>query len=154
MKIFLINNREVSVSINQNDFSEAAKKLLLQQINNWQFAANGFESLKSIQTKDFKFDEYKIKVQFNPGRIKSSSAKVDEKSIKERECFLCLENLPSEQKGILINEEYLILVNPFPIFPEHFTIPHIRHIPQSIKNAFVRFIRNKQRTFKILLRFL
>ncbi len=37
----------------------------------------------------------------------------------------------------MINEEYLILVNPFPIFPEHFTIPRISHISQSIKNAFV-----------------
>ncbi len=94
----LINDREVSVSINQNDFSEAARKLLLQQINNWQFAANGFESLKSVQTKDFKFDDFKITVQFNPGRIKSSSAKVDDKSIKERECFLCLDNLPVRTK--------------------------------------------------------
>ncbi len=132
----LINNPEINDSINQNDYSAAAKKLLIQQKSDWQFASNGFESLKSIQTKEFNFDGYKIKVQFNPGRFKSSTAKVDEKSIKERECFLCLENLPSEQKGILINEEYIILVNPFPIFPEHFTIPHIRHIPQSIKNSF------------------
>ena len=131
----LIDNPEINDLINQNDYSEAAKKLLLKQKLDWRFATDGFESLKSVQTKEFNFDEYKIKVQFNPGRIKSSSAKVDEISIKERECFLCIENLPAEQKGILINEEYIILVNPFPIFPEHFTIPHIRHIPQSIENS-------------------
>ena len=133
----LTDNSEINKYLNLNDYSEAAKKLLLQQKKDWQFASNGFESLKSVQTREFGFDGYKIKVQFNPGRIKSSSAKVDEKSIKERKCFLCLENLPSEQKGILLNEEYIILVNPFPIFPEHFTIPHVRHVPQSIKNSFI-----------------
>ena len=133
----LINQPEINDFVNKNDYSEAAKKLLNKQKDDWQFAANGFESLKSVQTKEFNFDGYKFKVQFNPGRIKSSSAKVDDKSIKERKCFLCLENLPSEQKGILINEEYIILVNPFPIFPEHFTIPQVRHTPQSIKNSFI-----------------
>ena len=132
----LIDNSEINDSINQNDYSEAVRKLLIQQKIDWQFAANGFESLKSVQTKEFNFDGYKIKVQFNPGRIKSSSAKVDEKSIKERECFLCWENLPPGQKGILINEEYVILVNPFPIFPEHFTIPNFKHTQQSIINSF------------------
>ena len=92
--------------------------------------------LNSVQTKNFTYDGFEFKIQFNPGRIISSSAKVDAKSIQERKCFLCRENLPSQQKGILINDEYLILVNPFPIFPEHFTIPNIRHIPQRIKDSF------------------
>ena len=77
-----------------------------------------------------------MKVQFNPGRYISTSAKVDEKSINDRKCFLCPANLPEEQKGILYEEEYLILGNPFPIFPEHFTIPNINHVPQQIKNNF------------------
>ncbi len=132
----LINNPEINASLKENDFSEASRKLLYIQQSNWNLAYKGYESLKSVQTKDFKFDGYKINVQFNPGRIISSSAKVDEKSIKERDCFLCIDNLPAEQKGILFKEDYLILLNPFPIFPEHFTIPHIRHIPQSIINAF------------------
>ncbi len=132
----LIDNSEISAYLNENDFSDAAKTLLNLQLKNWNLAANGFDSLKSVQTKVFDFDEYKIKVQFNPGRMVSSSAKVDEKSIKERECFLCLDKLPAEQKGILINGNYLILVNPFPIFPEHFTIPNIHHVPQRIKNSF------------------
>ena len=77
-----------------------------------------------------------MKLQFNPGRYISTSAKVDAKSINERKCFLCPANLPEEQKGILCENEYLILGNPFPIFPEHFTIPNINHIPQQIKNNF------------------
>jgi hypothetical protein len=132
----LIDDPQITFWIDSEDFSEAAKILLKLQINDWELAAKGFRSLKSVQTKNFKFDGYEFKVQYNPGRIISSSAKVDDKSIKERKCFLCDESLPSEQKGILINDEYIILVNPFPIFPEHFTIPHIRHTPQRIENSF------------------
>ena len=72
------------------------------------------------------------KVQFNPARITSSGAKVDPKSIKERKCFLCPANLPEVQKGIVFKEHYNILVNPFPIFPRHLTIPEMEHVDQRI----------------------
>jgi len=60
---------------------------------------------------------------------------VDTKSIAERKCFLCSTNRPTEQEGIQL-EQYSILVNPFPIFPEHFTIVHNQHLPQQIKPFF------------------
>lgn len=118
------------------DHSEQTRALLQQQKTVWEQLAKGYQSLETVQVRVFQFDGFEIKVQFNPGRIVSSSAKVDEKSIKERKCFLCLENLPGEQKGVAYGNEYILLCNPFPIFPEHFTIPHIRHIPQLIDNAF------------------
>jgi len=71
-------------------------------------------------------------LQFNPKRIISTSANVDDKSIRERKCFLCLENLPDEQKGLLYRDEFLILCNPAPIFPRHFTISTVRHTRQEI----------------------
>jgi hypothetical protein len=80
-------------------------------------------------------------VQFNPRRIVSSAAKVDEQAIKNRKCFLCRENLPAEQKGIEYGEDYLILGNPYPIFPEHFTIPKISHVPQRIKGVFTDMLQ-------------
>jgi hypothetical protein len=49
---------------------------------------------------------------------------------------LCPANLPEDQKGFLCENEYLILGNPYPIFPEHFTIPNINHIPQQIRTNF------------------
>ncbi len=45
---------------------------------------------------------------------------------------MCYNQLPSEQKGIICGEKYLLLVNPFPIFEEHFTIPLIEHRPQEL----------------------
>lgn len=118
------------------DVADQTRALLKQQKSVWQQLADGYKSLDTVRTRVFDFDSFSLKIQFNPGRITSSSAKVDKKSIKERKCFLCLENLPPDQRGISYNTDYLILCNPFPIFPEHFTIPHIRHIAQLIKGAF------------------
>ncbi|MCU0345246.1 MAG: DUF4922 domain-containing protein [Ignavibacterium sp.] len=78
----------------------------------------------------------KEKAQFNAGRMTSTSAKVDPKSISERKCFLCRENLPEEQRGVLYNDKYIILCNPFPIFPTHFTLTHKVHQPQRIIDTF------------------
>lgn len=123
------------IIVNSN-FADAAKQLLEEQKKSWEQLRDGYESLKQIKTKTFQFDGFTMKLQFNTGRYISTTAKVDSKSINERKCFLCPANLPEEQKGILCEDEYLILGNPFPIFPEHFTIPNINHVPQQIKNNF------------------
>ncbi len=132
----IIDNKILNEYLSGNTVADNAKTLIAQQKDNWGLAKKNYSDLKRIKKKVFEFDQFKIVVQFNPGRIVSSSAKVDSKSIKERSCFLCVDNLPVEQKGILYNNKYLILVNPFPIFDEHFTIPTIRHQPQQISNSF------------------
>lgn len=116
-------------------YTDSAKKLLSDQLNDWQLAAKNYSELKYVQVREFDFDGFCLKVQFNPARIISSAAKVDKQSIENRRCFLCAENRPVEQKQIEFGK-YHILVNPFPIFSEHFTIPHIEHIPQLIAGRF------------------
>lgn len=115
--------------------SKQAKELLHSQLNEWVLAKTNFDALKSVETKEFDFSDFSIRIQFNPARIQSSAAKVDAKSIRERKCFLCPENLPSEQKGIP-HGEYQVLANPFPIFPEHFTIPTYKHTDQLIAGIY------------------
>ena len=122
--------------LNENNFADAVRTLLQKQKKNWKTLAEGYNSFKKIEEKTFHFNGFKIEVQHNPGRIASSSAKVDSDSVKKRECFLCEENLPEEQRGILYDNEFIILCNPFPIFPEHFTVSCIKHKPQEIKNSF------------------
>jgi ATP adenylyltransferase/5',5'''-P-1,P-4-tetraphosphate phosphorylase II len=135
-KKVLIKDEMINELIANFDYSSAAKLLLEDQKKTWAQLREGYESLKNIRTKTFQFDGFRMMVQFNPGRYISTSAKVDDKSINNRKCFLCPSNLPQEQKGILYQEEYLILGNPFPIFPEHFTIPNINHVPQKINGRF------------------
>ncbi len=110
--------------------------LLQQQKGAWELLRKGYESLQIVRTRTFDFDGFQIKIQFNPGRMTSTAAKVDATSIKERKCFLCPDNLPSAQQGILCDGAYLVLCNPFPIFPEHFTISALKHTPQRIADTF------------------
>ena len=113
-------NKEILTFINENDYANAAKLLLQTQITEWNKLEEGYKNLSSLKTKIFWFDGFKIKIQFNLGRILSTSAKIDVDSIKKRSCFLCKKNLPKEQKGIKVLENYLLLCNPYPVFPEHF----------------------------------
>lgn len=117
-----------------SDLPEKAERLFEHQLNNWKLASDGYRSLTSVQVKQFEFDNFTIEAHFNPGRIISSSAKVDAKSIEARPCFLCTNNLPVEQKAVKIINDYFLLVNPFPIFSKHFTIPSVNHFPQAIEN--------------------
>ena len=81
-------------------------------------------------------DGYDVQLQCSPKRIVSTGAKVDAKSIAERPCFLCLNNLPAEQKGILYKEKFLFLCNPMPIFNHHCTVTFVEHQPQAIEPFF------------------
>lgn len=116
--------------------SQDAKSLLQSQLNEWDLAKNNFEALRNVKTKEFQFNGFVVRVQFNPARIQSSAAKVDAKSIQERKCFLCPNNLPKEQRGIPFGDRYQVLVNPYPIFPEHFTIPLYQHTDQLILDKY------------------
>lgn len=116
--------------------SDGIKQLLDQQLGEWQLAKTNYDALANVESKDFSFGSFVVRVQFNPARIQSSNAKVDAKSIQERKCFLCTNNLPEVQKGISFKDEYQVLVNPFPIFPEHFTIPTYQHVDQLIKDRY------------------
>jgi len=115
---------------------DRVNKLFKEQLSEWELAKNNYKALEQVKTKILIVDDREYKVQFNPARIISTSAKVDTKSIKERKCFLCAENRPHEQNGISFKERYTILVNPYPIFPRHLTIPLIEHTPQLIESRF------------------
>lgn len=152
MSVFIEDN-VINEMIVAEDFSEAAKLLFESQLQSWPQMTAGYKSLESVQIKSFNFGTYKIKVQFNPGRIISTSAKVDVKSIKERKCFLCSENLPAEQRGILYRGEYIILCNPFPIFPVHFTLTALEHQPQRIEDTFpflLRFSKDLSKYYSVV----
>lgn len=116
--------------------SVQALSLLEEQLKSWELARNSYRALGQVKTRELDFDIFKIKIQFNPARIVSSAAKVDAESLKERNCFLCPAHLPNEQKGLPFGDDYQVLVNPFPIFPEHLTIPTLSHEPQNILPRF------------------
>ena len=111
------------------------KSFFAAQTASWELARNNFAKLGNVKIREFDFGDFSVKVQFNKARIVSTSAKIDEKSIAERACFLCKKNRPAEQESIIWGD-YEILVNPYPIFAEHFTVASKNHIPQQIKPIF------------------
>lgn len=104
-----------------------------EQLRTWQLARDNYEQLNSLVYKEFVIEGVSVIVQFNPSRIRSAQAVVDEKSIAQRPCFLCPENRPKEQMSIQFPPYYDILVNPYPIFSRHLTIAENRHMPQLVK---------------------
>lgn len=116
--------------------NQTIHNLLTEQLASWETARNNYAALNGVQVKELDVNGIPYKVQFNPARIVSSGAKVDAKSIQERKCFLCPANLPPMQKSIPFEGHYNILVNPFPIFPRHLTIPEVTHVDQRIASRF------------------
>ena len=110
---------------------EKVNELFEQQLSVWEMARNNFEGLKTVQIREFDFNGFAVKVQFNPARMVSSGAKVDAKTIAQRKCFLCAANRPEVQRGIEWRD-YDILINPFPIFTRHLTIPRREHVDQQL----------------------
>ncbi len=120
------------------------RELIRQQKAEWPLLQKNYAGLSHVTSRSFSFGHFQIIVQFNPERIRSSAAQTDEASIRNRACFLCESNRPPEQKGIPVegrNGQYTVLVNPYPIFPEHLTIPLNEHVPQLISPYFGDMLR-------------
>lgn len=110
-----------------------------KQLQQWPVTAVRYKELAEVETRMFDFEGFKIQVVYNPGRVRSSTAKVDAQSIKERPCFLCSKNRPSQQIELSILD-YTYLVNPFPIAHPHFTIAHTQHIEQLLEPHLVEML--------------
>lgn len=112
--------------------SNLCLELLSKQKKTWQKLREGYESLKNVRERDLLCRGFSIRLQYNPGRMKSSTAEISNINVRDRQCFLCLDHLPEGQRGILYRSDYLILGNPMPVFSSHFTVSHVDHRPQAI----------------------
>jgi hypothetical protein len=121
--------------------SDLCQDLLLAQKKDWADCRKGYESLRTIKRRELECAGFSVVLQNNPGRMKSTVALVGDRDIEERPCFLCVNNLPEGQKGILYRKEFMILCNPMPVFSSHFTIASVWHEPQVIKGAIPTFLR-------------
>lgn len=121
-------------------FQQSAYTLFTQQMQLWPQMCRNFEALQHVQTRVFEFAHCVVRVQHNPARIISSGAKLDARSVAARRCFLCATHRKSEQLGVDWGD-YTLLVNPFPIFPHHFTLPYREHRPQCIAPYFTDMLQ-------------
>jgi ribosomal protein S18 acetylase RimI-like enzyme len=116
-------------------------KLLSEQKRTWLDLQEAYKSFKGARERDVLCRKFYVRLQYNPGRIKSSTAEVSKINAKDRQCFLCLDHLPEGQRGILYRSEYLILGNPAPVFSSHFTVSHIDHRLQAIDEHIGTFLQ-------------
>ncbi len=117
-------------------YSDRINELFSSQLREWDLAKINYSLLENVRTRVLDFGTFEVSVQFNPERIRSSAAKVDARSIGERPCFLCGKNRPPEQRGLDFDNNLTILVNPFPIFIKHLTVPSVFHTDQRIRANF------------------
>ena len=115
---------------------DTISKFIQDQLSLWPLAAANFRALKTMKVRTLEVGSLKVRLQYNPSRIASTTAKVDKETISSRACFLCVENRPAEQFHIKFEgrkgRSYNIQVNPFPIFQKHLVIARSEHIPQAI----------------------
>ena len=125
-----------------NRMNEDIDNFLTGQLAHWPTAQHNYAALSRVRVKTLDVDGTAFRVQCNPARIISSAARVDERSIRQRACFLCAANRPAEQEAIRALEgRYDILVNPFPIFPRHLTLAATDHVPQRIAPRLADLLR-------------
>jgi ribosomal protein S18 acetylase RimI-like enzyme len=129
----LLNQKTYTAFLGGKNLSGLCFEFLSQQKKTWKELREGYESLINVRERDLNCMGFSVRLQYNVGRIKSSTAEVGKINAKERQCFLCLDHLPEGQKGILYRNDYLILSNPMPVFSSHFTVSHIDHRLQTIE---------------------
>ncbi len=127
----------------RNDASlpDLADALLAGQKAAWPLLGAGYAALQEVRERVISEGDVRITLQHNPKRINSTGANMDPGAINRRPCFLCAPNLPAEQRAIRYRRRYLILCNPYPIVPRHFTIAFREHRPQSLRGALPSFLR-------------
>ena len=116
-------------------------KFVSDQLSRWPLACGNFRALKNVRIKTMNIGGLEVKLQFNPARMISSAAKLTKADIAARKCFLCRENRPPEQMMIRFEgrkgKKYHILVNPYPIFPDHLVVAINKHLDQAIAHRYV-----------------
>ena len=112
-----------------------------RQLTVWNDTRERYRQLSHVKTRELQGATLSIILQWNPSRIVSTGAKIDNKSLSQRPCFLCQLNRPKEQMKRTVDGRWELLVNPYPILPMHFTLPTLKHTPQAIKDMYGEIYR-------------
>ena len=120
--------------------SESLRKFINDQMSVWPLCTANFRALKNVRVKECEIGGLKVKVMCNPERLISTAADFEAALEERRPCFLCESGRFPEQQALKFEgrkgHKYDIMVNPYPIFPEHVTVNAAEHTPQTIMNRF------------------
>ncbi len=105
-----------------------------RQLEYWDTASCNYRKFHNVEKRELPLDAMTIIAQYNPERMRSTGADMSQEALEERPCFLCESNRPQEQHSKALDDNFEILVNPYPIMPVHYTISLRRHERQQIIN--------------------
>ena len=134
-------DREQGEKIDETTEMGALNRFFDRQLRTWDEARHRYRLLANVKERELQNDAMPMVVQYNPARIVSTGAVISKAAIAERPCFLCAKNRPEVQMQRELDGRYLLLVNPFPILPMHFTIPMKQHQPQAIRPMFIEMMK-------------
>ena len=135
----------------------AVEHLFEDQLSTWPLCKENYEALRDVKWRSIPISTnpdgspLTVLAQFNPARIVSSNAKVDAKTIRNRQCFFCKEGRPAEQKGISfrgVTTDYIVQVNPYPIFKRHLVIQSTTHSRQELDSTRMADMLSLAKTLK------
>jgi hypothetical protein len=121
-------------------FSSLVDALIEQQAGTWPQLREGLLALDAVELRRLDIDGVSVSLQHNPQRIVSTSASVDEQSIRERPCFLCPVNMPAQEKGLAFGSDLIVFCNPFPVLASHLVVLAREHIPQRVDGHLGHFL--------------
>ncbi len=105
------------------------------QAARWRRLAEARTALAGVRTREVAVGHPACRVQWNPARAVSTTARVDPASVAARPCFLCPANLPPEERGLAFGDGAVILANPAPVLPGHLVVVAQEHVPQAVGPA-------------------
>ena len=123
------------------DGDDSLSRFFARQLLTWPDARLRYRQLRCASTKELAGEAVALVAQYNPARMVSTGADIGKAAIAARPCFLCSGNRPKEQMSMPAGGGHELLVNPFPILPEHFTIPSLDHEPQAVRGRFGEMLR-------------
>ena len=127
--------RTVEIMARRRNVAAALSAFFRRQLSVWPAAARRYGELSGVETKALECGGVRLLAQHNPARMVSTAADITDKGVAGRKCFLCGENRPAEQVVENLGG-WDLLLNPFPIFKQHFTIASRAHRPQSVTDCF------------------
>ena len=113
----------------------ALRRFHAWQAQGWPRLGQALTELDGIETRELPMGDRPVQLQWNPGRVTSTTARVDKRGVEARPCFLCPDSLPPEEQGVAFGRDLVFLANPAPIVPLHLVIAHRDHRPQAIDGA-------------------
>jgi hypothetical protein len=123
------------------DFRSRVEGLIARQKAQWPLLRDNLRKLGENKGKTVELHGFPIYVHCHPHRIESTTARVDDVSIRQRACKLCVEQLFDGQEGIACGDRFVILCNPYPVLDKHLTIVDRMHVEQAIAGRLAPLLR-------------